>query len=503
MIRISSGSRRKTKAGNCFLPRIPALFLFLIMMLSGVTADPVSLPVTHGTDSFADAAGMSSAMQWAQAAEHAQFSGRQGHSTVVFDDSIWVIGGLAAPSSYYADVWRSDDGITWTQVTPAAAFGKRAGHRSVVFDNKIWVIGGRDGTTGEPLNDIWYSSDGITWKEAESSAPFAPRWSFGMTVFKDEIWVIGGNLDGPVYNDVWHSPDGANWERATEHAGFSPRMDLTATMFDHKIWVTGGFDWKKHYNDLWYSEDGITWTQITDHAPYPERRYQKTEVAKDRMWVIGGIGGNNPYRWNFLTDVWYSADGKEWTEATENAGFPPRYEFTTATFNDRLWVIGGTTGNDVWYSELSPSSPVPGNRAAQIIVTKTVSPSSIKAGTGTTITITVLNKGPMPVHDIEILDAQHPDFPVMDGIFRYSCESIGPDETRILTYRVLATKTGSFRLNRTALMYADPDGNYHLAYSGYGDVKVLPSLLADSAADPAGGLFRDFAAWVNGFTPFT
>ena len=499
-----------------FQPGILLVLFCLMVMAAGVSANPLpppdQLPDTPDPVVSGAAAGLSSPMQWTQVTPHAQFSARQGHSTVVFNNSLWVIGGMqpASPEIYYSEVWRSENGKNWTEVTPDGGFGGRAGHRSVVFDNRIWIIGGRDGDTKKPLNDVWYSSDGITWHQATAAAPFAPRWSFGLTVSDGRMWVIGGSAnDGTPVNDVWYSSDGITWIQASPHAGFSPRMDLSATTFGGKIWVTGGFDWSRHFNDLWSTGDGNGWTEVSDHATYPERRYQKTEVADDRMWIIGGIGGDTPYNWRYLTDVWYSPDGKTWTRATEHAGFPGRYEFTTAVFNNRLWVIGGTSGNDIWCSdELSPDSSLPEaatvpEPSGGILVTKTVFPSSIKEGVETAISISIVNRGPAAVRDVEVLDSTHPAFQVTGGTVQGSYDSVDPGKTRTLTYRVRAVKAGSFRLNRTTVMYADGDGNYQLAYSGYPEVRVLPSLLAHDETEPGRDYFDDLVSWINGFDPFS
>ncbi|MDD1695167.1 MAG: hypothetical protein LUQ71_10625 [Methanoregula sp.] len=292
---------------------------------------------------------------WTMATEHAGFETHSGHSTVVFDGKMWVIGGWGRDYSCPGDsctpaIWSSENGVNWTRETDQAAFGSRYGHRSIVFDNKIWVIGGRNTTTWDPMNDVWYSSDGTNWNCATEHAPFAPRWDFGITTFNSEMWVIGGSEDGILHNDVWHSSDGMNWTKATAEAAFPPRMEITANDFESKIWVTGGFDWSQHFNDQWNSKDGVNWTKVADHAAYPERRYHRVEVADNKLWLIGGIGGEDPYNWHYLTDVWYSSNGTDWTEATAQAEFPGRYEYTTAVFDNKLWVIGGTSGDDVWYS---------------------------------------------------------------------------------------------------------------------------------------------------------
>jgi hypothetical protein len=500
---------RKPGRKTCNFRRIPVLLIFMILIIAGATANPVSprewvevtaRPSPLATPTTVPAAAL--AIEWTQATPHAQFSGRLIHSTVIFDDSIWVMGGENTQADYFSDVWRSNDGVSWTQVTPYAAFGQRCGQGSIVFDKKMWVIGGRDGETRKPLNDVWYSADGIHWTQATPSAAFAPRWDFGIIVFDGRMWVIGGSQDGITHNDVWYSSDGVHWTQATSHAGFSPRMEPSAVVYDGKIWVTGGFDWADVYNDVWTSEDGVKWKQVTPHAPFVPRRYQNMESAGGKLWVIGGYDGKNT-----LNDVWYTTDGIAWNQATGRSGFPARYGFTTAFFKDRLWVIAGTSGNDVWYSdELSSIDPpasgsaTPQNQPAKILVTKTVFPSSIKTGTSTTITIIVLNKGPLPVHDIEVLDVPETGFTVTDGITRYTTQSIGPDDTMVLNYTVRATKPGSFRLNRTAVMYADQDGNYHLAYSGYPEVRVLPSLIGPE--DSPGNFLQDLISRINGFDPF-
>ena len=93
-------------------------------------------------------------IQWTQATASASFSTRRGHTSVVFNNKMWVIGGYTG-SSNLNDVWYSSDGATWTRATASASFSKRRHHTAVVFDNKMWVIGGYD-NGGANLNDVWY-----------------------------------------------------------------------------------------------------------------------------------------------------------------------------------------------------------------------------------------------------------------------------------------------------------------------------------------------------------
>ena len=85
-----------------------------------------------------------------------------GHSSLVYDNKIWVIAGSNFGEGTLGDVWSSEDGVVWTEEN-SNAFPIRFNHSSVVFDNKMWVFGGLGDTGFE--DDIWYSSDGKEWKQ--------------------------------------------------------------------------------------------------------------------------------------------------------------------------------------------------------------------------------------------------------------------------------------------------------------------------------------------------
>lgn len=68
------------------------------------------------------------------------------------------------------------------------------------------------------------------------------------------------------------------------------------------------------------------------------------------------MGGQSSY----FNDVWYSADGSTWTQATVSAGWKARRTFPSVVFNNKMWITGGqdvdgTYKNDVWYSTIPPA----------------------------------------------------------------------------------------------------------------------------------------------------
>ena len=307
---------------------------------SGATAglSPLSLIDAIDSDSNDGSA-------WQLATDSAGWSARSSHTSVVFDNKLWVIGGYDG-SSKLNDVWYSTDGLSWAQAAARAGWSGRTVHTSVVFDDKLWVIGGYDGSH---KNDVWYSADGVNWTQATSSAGWSARYNHTSVVFNDKIWVLGGYGSG-YRNDVWYSEDGLNWLQATSDAGWAGRDDHTNVVFDNKLWVLGGWDGSR-FEDVWYSDDGVNWTQATSSAGWSARAAHTSVVFDNKLWVLGGWDGSR------LKDVWYSTDGVNWTQATGSAGWSERASQTSVVFDNKLWILGGSDGsnrlNDVWHSTLN------------------------------------------------------------------------------------------------------------------------------------------------------
>lgn len=128
------------------------------------------------------------------------------HSTVVFDDKLWVMGGGIYHTAHpfntvrdYSDVWRSEDGVHWTQATDAAGWTARRFHSSVVYQNRMWVIAGYHRGN---RNDVWCSHDGVHWREVTSDSLWPIRHEPSCLVFQDRLWLLGGYGD-QLYDDVW------------------------------------------------------------------------------------------------------------------------------------------------------------------------------------------------------------------------------------------------------------------------------------------------------------
>ena len=255
--------------------------------------------------------------------------------------------GTFQPPSFTATVALYSDtlsGATWTQATASAAWSVRYGHTTAVFDDKLWVLGGYTGSFFQ--NDVWHSSDGVMWTQATARAGWAGRYYHTMAVFDNKLWILGGNT-GSNRNDVWWSSDGVTWTQATASAGWAARYGHTTAVFDNKLWVLGGST-GGYKNDVWWSADGATWTQVITAAPMWTARYgHTTEVSDNKLWILGGNVGS------YQNDVWWSSDGATWAQVAAASIWPGRNAHTTAVYNNKFWVLGGNIfvgKNDVWYS---------------------------------------------------------------------------------------------------------------------------------------------------------
>ena len=281
----------------------------------------------------------------------ADFTKRVHHTSVVFDNKIWAIGGLVkANIPFINDVWYSSDGEHWELATAAAEFSTRRDHTSVVFNDKIWVIGGVDiivegiDENYSLKNDVWYSTDGANWQLATEDAGFPATRQHASVVFDNKIWVIGGHGS----EEAWYSGDGVNWTLATDSLPFPYRVEHTMVVFGGKIWVIGGNGPGGLKNDVWFSYDGIDWEQATASADFPPLTHHTSAVLDNKIWIIGGSGDTG---WS-ESNLWYSSDGINWEQAKTACNFLKRFGHTSPIFNNKLWVIAGHTvfqfDNDIW-----------------------------------------------------------------------------------------------------------------------------------------------------------
>lgn len=265
-----------------------------------------------------------------------QFPLRYRHSSAVYQNMMWIFGGSSGGGPFYSDVWSSSDGLNWEAVNQNAAFGNRNLHTTIAFNDKLWIIGGRN--LGD-LNDVWNSTDGLNWENLTQDNPFSSRNGHSSVVFKNKMWIIGGISNSNWMSDVLSSDDGQNWELVIENAAFQGRQNHTSVIYKNKIWVIGGRNGLDRFNDVWSSEDGETWTEINENAPFSKRSFHSCFTLDDKLWVLGGSTVDG-----WKNDVWYTTDGINWTEIDNSFEFPEN-SHQSVIFENKLYILGGLSSS--------------------------------------------------------------------------------------------------------------------------------------------------------------
>lgn len=235
--------------------------------------------------------------------DHPQWERRHGHSTVLWRDKLWMLGGDHHQGKYNHDVVASADGVSWTVERADPPWQPRALQIAGVYDDQLWMVGGQDLAGPEESfvyhNDVWRSPDGVTWTQVVGDAPAsATRWAGRSMVsqlveFKGRMWLVGGGtytegLPRTYFADVWSTTDGAVW---TQHAP-PPWQGVIwhdVTVFDGRMWILFGGNNSGNLNQIWYTDDGELWTELPPaQNPTPTSHAQGVAVGPDSLLYAGG-----------------------------------------------------------------------------------------------------------------------------------------------------------------------------------------------------------------------
>ncbi len=223
------------------------------------------------------------------------------------------------------------------------------GHVVLAFGNYLYCFPG----WGKNSTDAWRSSNGDNW----NYETFPPTDSVFFTdafgvVFNNRIWFMGGrNTESQAFNHVWSASANTSSGRLTwrqePDAPWGGRSDAGCAVFADKLWVVSGSDANRvPYGDVWFTADGINWTQGAD-VPWMPRRENKLVAADGWLYAMTGQGSVSPAA---PPEVWRTADGETWEQLCASAPwFGFNWHFSAAFFDNRLHV---TSGPDLhWISQ--------------------------------------------------------------------------------------------------------------------------------------------------------
>lgn len=201
----------------------------------------------------------SDALHWEQVSKSAPWGIREGQSVEIFLGKLWLFGGVNYDDRVVMnDVWYSENGIDWNFATNTLMSG-RWDQATAVFNDTLFLTGGMD-LSGDSFRDEWYTKDGIHWEEV-LEIPWEARQGHALVSLENRLWLVGRLNDSKDkgVNDVWYSDDGFVWNKTKNDPAWVGREDGTVLPFKGELILFGGMgsDWVWK-NDVWKMDDLVS-----------------------------------------------------------------------------------------------------------------------------------------------------------------------------------------------------------------------------------------------------
>jgi N-acetylneuraminic acid mutarotase len=284
---------------------------------------------------------------------------RCGHTSVVYNRHLYVIGGFDSSSAFLNDVQFApidSDGTVGAWSATTSFTTARWEHTSVVYNGYLYVIGGQGSSGG--LNDVQFSpihSDGTIGAWSATTSFTTARRSHTSVAYNGNLYVIGG-YNGSYFNNVQYAPINSDgtvgaWSATTSFT--TARCSHTSVVYNGYLYVIGGQGSSGGLNNVQFApinSDGTigTWSATTS---FGTARYGHTSVAYNGyIYVIGGYNGSS-----YFNDVQFApinSDGTvdAWTAAPSFT--TARYYHTSVVCNGYLYVIGGSSSGSNWSNDV-------------------------------------------------------------------------------------------------------------------------------------------------------
>lgn len=287
---------------------------------------------------------------------------RRAHTSVVIGGYLYVLGGFG--DRPLASIERAaigpDGSIGAFAIVPGVSLAvARQGHTSVVIGNMLYVVGGSDGAPLDSVERATINADG-------SLEPFSlvsnvhlvvARQDHAIAVAANFLYVVGGSGGGRMLNNVERTaiaPDGSLEQFATVPgvALATARSRHTVALFKNMLYVVGGRSDSGPLSDVEASpinSDELLGPFVAAQAAMvAPRQGQATAIVGNYLYMLGGAGSTP-----LASIERASLDGSGNLEPLSPfgaAGFViPRAGFAAVVIGDYVYVIGGesTSANTI------------------------------------------------------------------------------------------------------------------------------------------------------------
>lgn len=226
--------------------------------------------------------------------DNAPWAARHGHAAVVYNDRIWICGGAYNDTTgywtYANDIWWSEDGSEWHYYTNLLPF-PLSGHLAFVYDDQIWVIGGmmeydRGDFRPSPyvITDWDVDSQEESWNDEELSSVLVNEVSYYGESY-EKIWVAGSEniyCENNFYADYklpYETQHVFMFESEFSGNGLTFLGQNETTGVYSAIFSTRNGDWQNE--SPWHSNEAIK-----EPETWPAFDIQSFQVFRDALWII-------------------------------------------------------------------------------------------------------------------------------------------------------------------------------------------------------------------------
>ena len=291
---------------------------------------------------------------------------RANHSSAVVGDSIYLIGGSVDDGHGHAahrdDIEHATVNAHGELAPPSviseALATARSAHTTVVADNSLYLIGGFADRGLRSVEHARIHADGSLspWELAPDVALSKPRRAASSVLIGDWLYIIGGTVDDGLADATIER---ARFERGALSA-FSithnvalvtPRSEHTSVVIGEWIYVLGGAD--QHGHALSLSERAhigaghrpSSFTAVPELALTTERRGHSLAIVGDWVYVIGGADAED-HALGSVERARIRADGTldRFAPVPGVVLGTARHGHSNAVVGGWLYVIGGENG---------------------------------------------------------------------------------------------------------------------------------------------------------------
>lgn len=313
------------------------------------------------------------------------------HAGTVYANYIYLVGGSAPGATdletiRYAKLDNNNNvvaanGSSWQEPTDSSGNPVEMStgrHRAAAFgyNGYLYVVGGYNASGSGVLSDIQFAkfnvSNGSLAQFDTSTVSIDQRWGLSVPVSNSYAYVIGGctSGDSPTCTSrtdviqtfqIYNNDSGTPADYSSSGNLFpTDRFGVTATVLNGYMYVAGGcigvLDCENASNIVDYaplSADGSIGTWSTTSSLPADRVYGQLEQAGGTLYYMGGQDDSETAQ----SAIYYAtpaSDGSiaSWSTASSGIGDTSttaavaRTQFSTAVWNDRIYVTGGYDASD-------------------------------------------------------------------------------------------------------------------------------------------------------------